>query len=677
MDDFSVESPSGTLRFSGRSGALLGFSWHGRELLESACELLTFHLLDESGARLTVNGSEFADFSFSDGLFRFSNHPEYPTISARIALKLEVDAFLFRPAIEGAPAGLRVELVDAPQPHISRGGDLFIPHSEGVVMKASLPEKDDYWMFWSENNYPGICQLQFLAHYENGAGVYFGAHDASHRFKCVGWAVAPDDGLRLRLATYCGDDDPSRYESDFDYVLRGFEGDWRDACDIYREYSEASAPIVPEYPEPSWLDESPVSIVYPVRGDGEIKDGANCYFPYVNAAPHLERLAEAFDSRILAALMRWDCHAPWAPPYVWPPMGGVDSLLELRDALHSKGHLIGVYGSGTFWTQRSLKNDYSQEGRFEKEGLARFMSRAPDGSLKPGACKELRDGYCICSACDWCVETELEQLSAVAAAGLDFFQLFDQNLGANPLTCYSKEHGHPSIPGAHGTESYVKLMRRLNEHLKATGSKLLMGAECAAAEPFVGQLAVNDLRSCFNFWRGMPVPAWQYVFHHRVPNSFMGNQCVIPQVMDCEACPDNILYRTAYHFVAGDLLSVTLRGDGVIDWGAAADWKSTPPNQEHVMTLIKNLNRMRREHPEFLSKGRMLKPLKNIACDSFELRFQKRAPERVPSVLSSSWEAPDGKRAFVMANYLPKSQRVVCDGREIELGPLSAVLLRS
>ncbi|MEI3002922.1 MAG: hypothetical protein V8T86_18865 [Victivallis sp.] len=73
---------------------------------------------------------------------------------------------------------------------------------------------------------------------------------------------------------------------------RGFRGNWENAALIYRKWMEENDKSLPEKlfsnPQiPDWLKESPVVLIYPVKGNGFDTGSVsgNEYFPYSNALP--------------------------------------------------------------------------------------------------------------------------------------------------------------------------------------------------------------------------------------------------------------------------------------------------------------------------------------------------------------------------------------------------------
>jgi len=661
MKTYSAESKNTKIAFCCSSGAIVSLQRKNVELLKPADELFTIHLRKDGAERRLIHGTEFSSFTFDEKTFSYSNHPEYPGLKVKIGLRAEKGFFYFRPSVSGIPDRMRLELIDVPQLITDGSGCVLTPRSEGGIDSDPLnglpyfqPDSEERYV----DNYPGRCQMQFLAYYSDTGGIYFGAHDSTHAPKRILYYADETRRLRLSLETFCGVEDHENYEVPCEYVIGTFSGDWMDAAEIYRDWIKKPLNLQANKDLPEWLNDSPVIIIYPVCGDGTISSEPNEYFPYLNAMSHIKNIADKTDSRVMALLMRWDQFGAWLPPYIWPPMGGEEELAKFREALHEHGYLLGLYGSGTSWTQKSLTNDYSGEAEFEGKKLDRFMTYRPDGENDYHVMGGIRNGYHFCLTEELSRNILKKQVSDIAKAGVDFLQFFDQNLGGTSFMCYGKNHSHPPTPGAWQTESMYSLMKEMNDEIKALGSKMIMGTECAAAEPYLSELPFNDLRLTFVMPWAAPIPLYQFVFHEYV-NNFMGNQVFASKCIDCEKSPENLLWRIAYAFNAGEMLSVTLRNSGIIDWGAASDWKSLPPNQESALTLIRNLNRLRREYPQFLRYGKMLKPILTLSGGKTELHLEKRI-DRLDSFTHSSWQASDGSLAQIVTNFLSKVQIVKC-----------------
>ncbi len=667
------------LTLSARNGAALSFRPHGKELLRPARELFTLQLLDPERTPRRVCSSDFAaPQEFGELTLVFAGTRQFPRLHVTACLRGESDGTVaFRFEVRGIESGWRLEWIDAPQPVIGAGQTLFSPVSEGMlVTDFSLRRNDSYSRYHelgfpirgrsTGNLYPGSAQMQFLAAYDaKGDGVYFGADDPFHTPKAVEYEPLDGGDARLSLQTFCGDGEPDRYRS-FEYRLTPFRGDWKNACECYRNWIYSLPEFRKKPVRPAWMRDSPVTLIYAVRGDGDDRGNlpANLYFPYENALPVADFYAEALDSRILALPMHWEGTAPWAPPYVWPPYGGEESFARFRDGLHERGHLLGVYCSGTAWTQTSSITSYSQEEKFAAEGLEREMMRGPRGEIDAVVCNGenlQRLGYDLCVAREWSRRTVLDEFGKLAAFGLDYVQFFDQNIGGGTLLCYSREHGHPEIPGAWQTRAMASLQR---EMLDAAGEKSpVIGAEASAATPYVQNLIYNDARACFTFGRGLPVPGYAYVFHEFLCN-FMGNQCGIHDHFDMKKTPWNLFYRTAYAFHCGDMLSILLGPGGKIFWNWGLKWGAAPlPPQEQELRLLHSLNRLRKQYPQFLFEGRMIPEFIRWETDSVPLELANRT-ERIPRILASAWEDSAGNRIEFLTNFLPDPCEVVLDGTE-------------
>jgi len=666
------------------SGGIVSLSFNGVEMLHTSNKLFTLGFRDTGNNIKTISSDEFTcktSESPEEIRLDFTGNKEFRELEVSIFTRFPEDSFLFRTEVRNVPEVLTLEWIEPLHLRMSdKKGKLFLARHEGILIDEPLkytPYSEPEWHYY--NHYPGHTQMQFMAYFTGKYGLYYGAHDKSCGPKAL--EGKPENGrLRMMIRNYCGCSPGASYKPDFEMALCPFEGDWMDGCEIYRKWIEKTDLMPPKGQMPAFVKESPVVLIYPVRGNGDDKGSMapNEYYPYINAMPVARKLADEFASRVMPLLMHWEGTAPWAPPYVWPPMGGEQFLGEYRDALHAEGHYLGVYCSGTAWTQTSSITDYSREKQFQEEGLEKEMIRGPHGEIDAYICNgptNQRIGYDMCVSQEWPRQTVKEEVRKLADFGLDYAQFFDQNIGGASHMCWSKEHNHPPVPGKEQTGSMLSLL----EEIRVKKPGLTIGCEAAAADAYLKFLPFSDMRfACWDLSRVRPVPAYAYLFHEYL-NNFMGNQCGIHWQLELEKCPDNLLWRTGYAFNSGDLLSVVLKDNGQIHWGWCLKWDVKQPEQENIIKLVRNLNSMRKRYPEFLQYGRMLKPLSAVSGKKWQLATTE-GPRELDAFLHSSWQSADGRKAQFITNFLPVEQKVKISRangtstKVLTLPPLSAVI---
>lgn len=695
-----IFSKNNVLLLSSANGALAGLEFNGQNVLVPAGELFLLQFLDKSGDALQCCSSDFKSIVWNENSIEYTGNNKISGLLTKVTIREENGFYYFKFKVENIPDNLVLEWLDGVCPNFT-GGTMLWPNCEGVeitdfMARENSPYSNCHPIRFPRRGtgmgcfYPGEAQMQFLARYHDGVGIYFAAHDSTNTTKAVEYVPQADGSVRLSLQTFTDSDFGVSYESTFEYVLGGFAGGWMEACEIYRNWVDSLELPKPERALPCWIDDSPVTLIYPVRGDGDDKGSmaANQYFPYNNAMPLVRDLAQKFDSRVMALLMHWEGTAPWAPPYVWPPLGGEKIFSEFKNSLHKEGHLLGVYCSGTAWTQRSCITSYSCEDKFENENLIRYMMRGPKGEIEATICngeQSQRLGYDLCLAEEWSRQTVMAEIRKIAKSGVDYAQYFDQNLGGQSNFCYSGEHDHPPVPGRWQVDTMRRLLEDIDAMLAADNSRMVLGCEAAAAMPYLDILQFSDARPANGYGKGMPVPAYAFVFHDRV-NSFMGNQCGIGYFLDLETCPENLLYRTAYSFNAGDMLSVVLKDNGRVHWGWVLKWDFPEPDQASIITLIRNLNATRKKYLPFLQYGRMQKPKIKVIAPEYELALQC-SRKKVNGIFHSRWQSPDNQTIEVVTNFLPYELTIgiaLPDDAEFDnihngkyvLPPLSATVFR-
>lgn len=505
--------------------------------------------------------------------------------------------------------------------------------------------------------YPGMLFAPFIACVDENEGLYLGATDGGDTRHIDFYREG--DGVRLLMREYpgiCG----GEYQSKKDTLLGVFQGDWYVATEIYRKTFEENKDerfikIKDNTSLPDWYKKSPVVLTYCVRGHHDLDElTENKMFPYTNALPIIDKYAQELNSPIMVILMHWEGTAPWAPPYVWPPYGGEKALRDFIDQMHARGNVVGVYCSGLGWTQTSNLCEYSQEAKFDADNLVKVMNTASDGSVPLSKiCTAQRSGYDLCISQDFTKRTLKEEVRKMARAGIDYIQLMDQNHGGTPYMCYSREHGHPPVPGKWQSDALNALLREI----LSENRNLVLGCESASSEVFIPNLLFSDNRYGLNYRYGLPVPAYAYVYHEYV-NNFMGNNVLGDRILNCYKEKQALAYRNAYSFIAGDLLTLVINDEGEMQWAwIQRDFsKEYMPEQEQNKAFVRILNEWRQACPEFLLEGRML-PLPTYVCKKHRLAIYQ-GDQDVDTVLGGVFQASNGKKALFLVNWTGEKQTV-------------------
>ena len=569
-----------------------------------------------------------------------------------------------------------VSLPDLQMQDSERGGTVLYPYNEGALIKdrelrdrtAFRSVAPKYPSHGCMPVFPNMVCSQMLGYLWEDCGLYMGAHDPSRGVKGIDF-VGNGRGVTMRMRLFAGQDFDMPYVMDWDIVWREINGQWESAAEIYRAWFESALPCgvrkVADNPNlPDWYADAPLVVSYPVRGRFDTDEMTpNAFYPYTNALPLLNDIKTRTGSRIMALLMHWEGTAPWAPPYVWPPYGDVADFDRFKNILHEQGDLLGVYCSGFGYTLSSNLVEYDCQDDYKQRNLEAGMCAGPDGRVAISRiCPGQRKGYDICPASPVGREILEEAYRPLLESGVDYSQILDQNHGGGQYFCYSREHGHPPVPGGWMTKNMQQVLGTWNE----IGKQMLLGCESAAAEPFIGNLQLSDNRFELNYHCGRPVPLYAYLYHEYLRN-FMGNQVSCPFPSDIETLP----YRLSYSFCIGDLMTLVLSPAGEIltRWGARPD--AIPANKEQVMRLVANLTAFYHDQAKpYLHHGRMTAADK-LECDTLTYKTWHGSCQ-LPSVLCSAWEGD----VHILVNPLDREQTVRLGGRTITVPALDAILVK-
>ena len=632
----------------------------GKERCVGSCPIFTARFRDRDGECYYINSTEAKSVKTdSFGLLFEGFEGDFSPLSVKILINAS-DVIEWRAEVAGVPEKYALEWIELPSVALPRliencadGGRIIFPYNEGMIVSNEklLPRYDmEFPMSGAYFIFPNMVCSQFLAYLFDDVGLYIGAHDSERGFKGIDF-YEYENSLVLTIRPYSGVDFGEDYKMLFPVVWQVCDSDWRAACEIYRKWFEANLPsnLVPIKENkalPDWYEKSPLIVTYPVRGIHDMdKMEPNALFPYTNALPILNKIKNATECQIMALLMHWEDTAPWAPPYMWPPFGGEALFNEFRDALHENGDLLGVYCSGFGYTLRStLIESYNCEKQIERDGVLDGVCHSPANKPELGrTCTPYqRYGYDICPVSKKGKEILQEGFTPIFKSGADYAQILDQNHGGGQYMCYARGHGHPPMPGKWMTEHMQKLLAKWSED----APNMIFGCESAAAEPFIGGLLMSDNRYELNYPFGLPIPVYAYIYHEYVRN-FMGNQCGCP----FEPYVDTLRYRLAYSFSIGDVMTLVLspNGDLMTHWGTH-DFEHAP-DMEKTLEFIKNVSRLYRDGAkEYLYSGKMT-CAPEIECEKITIPlFRGQKTVSVPCILSSAWEAEDGKSAYIVLN---------------------------
>ncbi|MHB1356123.1 MAG: DUF6259 domain-containing protein [Anaerolineae bacterium] len=560
---------------------------------------------------------------------------------------------------------------------------LVYPFGPGSLIRAPRPQDltpdcPHTWQMRPENgtpwHYPGYVGAQFLAYYNDRAGLFLSARDNQGFIKLIK-PVHHRQGLRLGMA-HVGDW-PSSGNRDLPYevVLGSFEGDWYAAADLYRDWSLQQSwakPLHQRTDIPAWLLDSPPHVIVRIQGqlDAGPTEPNEAFLPYRKIVPLLEPLAKAWETPLVPVIMSWERPGPWIYPDCFPPAGGDESLREFSAMARQRDWHVGTFCNGTRWVTGHYWSAYDGENYFKEHKGIESVCRTHEG--KPWQeywDTSWRPSYATCAGAELTRKTAVDFYQHMIDDGLDWIQFFDQNVGAASFACYASDHGHPPLPGRWMTEQMQVLIDQLHalaDRAKAASGgtrQVILSVEAPANEYNLQDFAVCDVRVVPEghvHWSSRWIPLYHYLYH----------ECIIIQGgfgMGPE--PHHMPIRTAYNLVVGEIPGAVLTGDGRLLNYDTENWAPWEPyigsNDDAVLSLRAATLLRRGPAKDFLLYGRMQRPaiIEGIQVISWE---QGQRMHRIPAVFQGAWQAPDGRYGLVLSNWTNETQQVVV--RESRLG---------
>ena len=547
---------------------------------------------------------------------------------------------------------------------------LLWPVSVGRLCRAPEPEQLQpdspfAWQFRPENgdagHYPGLTFAQFLAYYNDQAGVYVACEDSSGAVKLIK-PVHCGQGIRLGFA-HVGDWPINGSRAlGYDVVVRTFTGDWYDAAELYRQWSLqqpwARMPLHKRTDVPAWLLDSPPHLVFRIQGEVDLgpAEPNSQFLPYTKIIPIAEQAAKRLNAPVLPVIMSWERPGPWIYPDCFPPAGGEDSLREFTLKARERGWHVGTYCNGTRWVTQHFWSRYDGQKYFDEQHGDASVCRTHDGQRwAENWDRTWRPSYACCAGSRRTQDVAADFFQHLLDYGLDWIQFLDQNVGCSTFPCFATTHGHAPAPGRWMTGAMEQLVGRLRELAARAGRPIVFSVENAPNEYFLSKFDICDIRVIppghNGYERGF-LPLWNYLYHEFT---------LIQGAFGAGPDPYYTCTRNAYNLVTGAMPAAVITGSGRLLNREAFPWARWEPpmgSDEDAWEMFRTAAALRRgKAREFLVYGRMQRPAN---ADGIATRtwIEADRQHRIPAVFHSAWHSPAGRFAVVAANWTNEVQSI-------------------
>ena len=552
-------------------------------------------------------------------------------------------------------------------PHGYGSGHLIERPGEAIMTGGAWAQKlgpdcPRAWEFCARNgdgnHYPGMQFAQFLAYYNDRAGLYLACQDTEANVKRFA-ALHHEAGLRLGVA-HVGDwTTRSTRTLEYDTVTRSFNGDWYTAADMYRDWTSQQKwfiPLVKRNDIPAWLTDSPVYIT--LRPQGILDFGpvtpVDEFLPYEKCIPLLEKVSKAVNAPLAIIMMGWERGGSWVYPDALPPIGGEDSMRGFIASIRAHGWRAGSFCSGTRWVTGQFWNNYDGQEYYERNGGAESICHEADGSpWRENWDMDWRPSYASCLGALKTRQVAQDYVRHLSQWGMQSLQFLDQNNGSSTFPCFAADHEHPPAPGKWMALKMAQFMTELHESAKHDGFEgVAHSAESGLNEVCLPLFQETELRTFPPNYGVDVVPLYQYLFH----------ECVVLQGMMGNAPePYHLALRNATNCVLGGIPGGVLTGDGTLldkDTNNWAPWLPHVEDSANAFKMIRAVTALRRgAGKDFLVYGRMLRPAQVNGIPMIEWKSNGR-DHKIPAVFHTAWQAQDGRMAIVLANWTAEAQTV-------------------
>ncbi len=641
-------------------------------------ELYSLELKKENGCVYSISSYDSNKFSYKEEstegakilCLDFFGHKD-EDINVHCQVILEKDSFLshWRISIENHTDSV---LLKVRYPIIIAACPLKLDFSEEYLMvpfldngyiiknpsnRLPLNEPIMYLGRWRlKPRYPGMCTMQFMSLYNKISGLYLSTYDTEGYTKNF-MPIRRFEGLDLTIEHIINENEIKKgtITLPYDTVIGTFEGDWRSAADVYKEWAINQPMCAKRLDQRSdiaeWYKKAPTFITYRVRGkaDFDVPTTPNTdYYPHDKVPSIMKKYSEKIGSPITVVCMHWEKNSPWFGPDYFPPFGGEESFKNAFRLIHQQNNYLCMYVQ-PIWHYRSKCNNYQDFENFKKEGI---NCVAIDRNGQPYLhMRDESDAATYCMGSNKAKKILKENILKCIDLGADMVQI-DSILGFQATECYSNKHDHPSGLGKWMFDHISELLLEIKKEGVQKNEQFVLSTEGAPCEVYIPFIDGYDSRRIwFPMAEEQSVPLFIYVYHPYILG-FGGE--FFPELNT----PDVLSLKAAQMMVDGLIINLTLGEGGLMTVSNNKSYNPAP-NQSEALDFIRLCSKVQREYArDYLIFGEMLSPAlisnvpyQKLLANSSILSDGELHEVEVPYILHSSWKSSSNKVGHVLANY--------------------------
>lgn len=563
-------------------------------------------------------------------------------------------------------SGRRIKSVFFPTikavPVIGNPADDFIilPHYSGTMIEN--PSNNLKTNQKITLDYPGGMSAQFITYQALKAGMYLASLDAKGYPKAISIQKFAD-GFFLNHTFQIPADAGKTWQSPYPVALGVTQGKWFESADIYKVWTIrqpwCAKTLVQRDDIPAWWKEGYDVHVLAARTYGADWDGgkgSGSYYPKL--LQHLRTFKDKIDGNIVVMLSGWEKYRPWTAGDYFPVFDSENAKKAISD-IKKEGFRPLFYLSGLYYTFENEGVD-AEKIPIDEKLLSNFVVDGKTGKLGEYVLGSMvgkhvwkRHSYQFCVGAPLIKEFYRGIVDQTHQLGVDVLQMDQTGPGAG-AACYSDQHKHFRGMGLYQTQMFQDLLQDMRLYGKGKNKDFILTHE----EPhenliqYLDGFHVREYKEK-HWYRGYPgavgIPLFSYLYHEYAIG-YGGDSATLSKYND------NWLVRChAVNLVTG-------RTPGGSVWNNYENMYKAHPRQ--IKMLRNHCRLLKTRAKDYLILGKMLHPYElkvppflykistTLAKEASNAFFEE------PAILTSSWQAPDGRIGHLFVNLSNTAQQL-------------------